>query len=265
MAGLERILWYLNFLATLGLLARLWQCRLTRTHRSLFWYWVAQAAETPILLQVPLNSVLYNQLYYALQTVSLFLAVWVVLELYREALAGHPVFARFGRQSVLGLMVTAALLAAMGVLLDSRNPRGMALLVHRYLEIERTAGLMICAFLLLISGFLLWFPVKVKRNVVVYIVGFVCFYSFRSVGLLFVNLLPPPALRPVSVLLLGCSLACLLFWTVGLRKESEDVVTVTGSRSHSGALDRLSAQLDQINRALSRSARDTWRLRMKVD
>jgi hypothetical protein len=256
MAGLERILWYLNFLATLGLLARLWQSQLTGTYRSLFWYWFAQAAETPLLLQVPFNSLLYNQLYYALQTVSLFLAIWVVLELYREALAGHPALAKFGRRSVLVLMGTAVLVAASGAALDSANPRGMAFMVHRYLEIERTIGLMVCVFLLLMGVFLLWFPVKVKHNVVVYITGFFFFYSCRAAGLLLVNLLQPSALRRMSVLLLGSSLACLLYWILRLRKESEDVVTVTGSRSHSGALDRLSAQMDQINTAVTRLARN---------
>jgi len=257
MAALERVLWYLNFVATLAVLVRLVQCKLWRTYRSLFLYWLAQAAETPVMLQVPLKSTLYDHLYYTAQTVNLILAIGVVLELYREALARHPALAGFGRRSVLVLIGSAALLAASGVMLDATILPGQSVIVHRFLTLERTVGLMVLAFLLLISGFLLWFPVKVKRNVVVYITGFVLFYSCRSGGLLLVNLLPRAALQPMSVILLGCSLACLLLWTFGLRKESEDVTTVTGNRSNAAALERLSEQLDQINTALARFARNS--------
>jgi len=111
---------------------------------------------------------------------------------------------------------------------------------------------MVLAFLLLISGFLLWFPVTVKRNVVVYITGFVLFYSSRSIGLLVNNVLPRAAYQQrISVVLLGFSLACLLLWLVGLRREGEEETTVTGPAGHAPALARLSAQLDEINTALA--------------
>lgn len=255
MAGLERVLWYLNFIATLALLARLIQYKLWRAYRFLFLYWLAQAVETPIMLQAPLNSALYAQMYYAAQTLSLILAICVVLELYREAFALYPAMAEFGRRSVLVLMSIAAVVAAFGVALDATILPGQPG-AHRFLTFERTMGFMLLIFLLLMSGFLLWFPVKAKRNIVIYITGFVLFYSSRSMGLLAANLLPMSAFQSMSVALLAFSLGCLLLWFSGLRKESEDAITVTGNRSNAAALERLSEQLDQINTALARFARN---------
>jgi hypothetical protein len=257
MAVLEQILWYLNFLATLGLLVRLVQCGLTRTYGSLFWYWLAQAAATPVMLLVPLKSSLYTKLYFTAEVISLVLAIWVVLELYREALVGHSALARFGRQSVITLMGVAAIMAGFAVTLDSKILPGQRPAIHRFLILERTVSLMIVGFLLLMSAFLLWFPVKIKRNVVVYIVGFVLFYSSRSVGILLVNLLPATALQLMSIIVLGCTLVCLLLWVIGLRKGGEDVITITGNPSHAEALSRLSGQLDEINTALARFARNS--------
>ncbi len=256
MAGLERLFWYANFVATLALLLRLTQLKLIRVYPSLFWFWLAQALETALLLPVPLKSALYDNLYYLAQTVNLALAIWVVLELYRQALSLHPALMSFGRKSVLSLMALAAILAASGVLMDSAPPPGRSFVLHRFLATERTMDLMVLAFLLLISLFLLWFPVRVKRNVVVYILGFVGFYTTRAAGLLLVNRLPQDYLQPMSGFLLACSLGCLLIWLFGLRTESKDVMTITGTHAHGAGLDRLSLQLDEINAALSRLARN---------
>ncbi len=257
MAGLERALWYLNFVATLVVLARLVQCKLWRSYPCLFLYWTAQAIGTIVLFRVPLRSILYGRIYYGAQTISLILAIFVVLELYREALARHPALAGFGRRSVVLVIGAAALMAGLGVVLDFTILPGQSPSDHRFLMLERTVDLMILAFLLIISGFLLWFPVRVKRNVVVYITGFVAFYCSRSVGILLVNLLPPAVLQPMSIVLLAISLGCLILWLTGLRRESEDRTTVTGDPAHGAALERLSAQLDHINTAVARFARNS--------
>jgi len=256
MAGAERLLWYLSLITTLTLLLRLIHSRLWLTYRFLFLYWMVQAAANVAMLPIPLTSWLYGWMYYVNQTVSLILAICVVLELYREALARHPALADFGRGSVLVLMGAAAVLASFGVMLDSAILPGQSLNIHRFLTFDRTLSLMVLVVLLLISGFLLWFPVTVKRNVVVYIIGFVVFYSSRSIGLLLINLLPQADYQRMSVVLLGFSLLCLLLWVIGLRKEGEEETTVTGHAGHAPALARLSAQLDEINAALARFARN---------
>src|SRR6266404_5761306 len=190
MPGMERILWYFNFGATVVLVWRFVHCELFRIYRFLFLYWLIQIPEHVIMFAVPLRTDLYAYLYYSFQTIDLILAVCVVQELYKMALAGLPALAAFGRKSVVFLMVCAAFFGAPGVVLDSRVLPGQYWNVHRFLTVERTMDFMILMFLLLIGGFLLWFPVRVRRNITVYMTGFVAFYLFRTAGLLLTNLLP---------------------------------------------------------------------------
>ena len=256
MAEMERVLWYLNFGATLILVFRFIQCKLFGIYRFLFLYWLVQAVTDIVMFPVPLRSDLYAYLYLSFQTINLILAVCVVQELYEMALAGHPALAAFGRKSVLLVMGLAALFGAAGVVLDSTVLPGQYWRVHRFFTMERTMDFMILMFLLLISGFLLWFPVRVRRNITVYLTGFVLFYFSRSGGLLLANRLPHEFARSVSSVLEGLTLACLLVWIWGLRAEGERETTVTGHRWNAAAAGRLSLQLDEINTALARFARN---------
>jgi hypothetical protein len=108
----------------------------------------------------------------------------------------------------------------------------------------------------MISILLLWFPIKVRRNIVVYIAGFVVFAGARSFGLLLLNLLPQPATVIVSTILLAVTLLCLLIWIFGIRPEGERATATPGYRRDPEAMERLSRQLDAINATLARFVRN---------
>ena len=50
MFGVERALFYLNFIAEVALLCRLIQCKLFSIYKSLFLYWLVQAIGGLVLL-----------------------------------------------------------------------------------------------------------------------------------------------------------------------------------------------------------------------
>jgi hypothetical protein len=256
MVAVERALFYLNFIAEIVLLGRLIQSGLYRTYQSLFLYWLLQTLGTVALLGAPAGSFLYLYLYEGVQTVNLLMALFVVRDLFRIALTEHPAVASVGRRSVVGAMLLAAALGLVGIALDASTlPAGHYWAIHDFATFERTLNFVILIFLLLISGFLLWFPIRVRRNILVYILGFVVFAAARFGGLLAANLLPQTATRLVSVVLLGISLLCLLFWTVGIRPEGERSTASPGSRRDPEAMRRLSRQLDAINQTLARFVR----------
>lgn len=255
MSGAERALFYLNFIAEVILLGRLIQCHLHQTYRSLFLYWLVQALTTLIILPVNIYSHLYLYMYWSAETIYTLMAVFVVQDLYRVALSQHPAVATFGRRSLLAAMVLAALLALSGLSLDSNIPSGHYPAIHRFATFERTMNFVVLVFLLLISGLLLWFPIKVRKNIVVYISGFVLYSASRSFGLLSVNLLPQEATRLMSTILLGLTFVSLLIWTVGIQPEGERATATSGHRRNPETMRRLSRQLDAINSALARFAR----------
>jgi len=96
MFGVERALFYLNFIAELVLLARLIQCRLYRIYGSLFLYWLVQALPSLALLSVGRQTRMYLYIYWGAQTVNIFMALYVVQDLFHIALAEHPAIASFG-------------------------------------------------------------------------------------------------------------------------------------------------------------------------
>ena len=255
MLGAERALFYLNIIAEIGLLVRLLQCKLHRTYQALFLYWLVQPIESVMLLAAGRMTWLYAYLYWGAQTLNIFMALYVIQDLFRIALAEHPAIASSGRRAVLAAMALAATVALAGITLDATVLAGHHPAVQRFATFERSMNFVVLIFLLLISILLLWFPIKVRRNVVVYIAGFVFFAAARSCGLLLANLLPPVATFTVSTILLAVTLLCLLFWTVGIRAEGERVTATPGFRRDPDAAERLSRQLDAINAMLARFVR----------
>jgi len=256
MPGAERILAYLNFIAELVLLWRLVQCQFYRTYRSLFWYWLVQAFTTLTLLSIPPRTFRYLYIYWGTETITVVMAVFVVQDLYRIALLEHPAVASFGRRSVMIILAIAGVIALSGIAMDATIlPAGHYPAIHHFATFERSMNFVILLFLLLISGLLLWFPIRVRRNIAVYISGFVLFSAARSGGLLVSNLLPQAATLTVSTILLGLTLLCLLIWIVGIRPEGERATATPGYRRDPEAMQRLSRQLDTINATLARFGR----------
>jgi len=255
MFGAELAFFYLNVVAELGLLYRLIRCRLYGTYRSLFLYLLLQVVESIALLTAGQGTWLYVYIYWGAQSLNIFVALYVVQDLFHIALAEHPAIASFGRRSVLAAMVLAAGVALVGITLDATVLPGHYWGIQRFLTFERTMNFVILIFLLLISILLLWFPVEVRRNIVVYISGFLLFAASRSSGLLLLNLLPQPATVIVSTVMLALTLLCLLIWIVGIRPEGERTTAAPGSRRDPEAMRRLGRQLDSINATLARFVR----------
>lgn len=254
MSGAERALFYLNFMAQLVLLYRLLHSRLYRIYLSLFLYWLLQALPSVALMAIPIHSHPYVYVYWGAQTINVLMAVFVVQDVYRIALLEHPAVASFARRTVLAAMAIAAIVALSGITLDSTILAGQSRAVHRFATFERSMNIVILLFLLLISVLLLWFPIRVRRNIVVYISGFVLFSASRSFGLLLYNLRPQDA-RLTSTILLGLTLLCLLIWIVGIEPEGELATATPGYRRNPETMQRLSHQLDSINAALTRYVR----------
>ena len=252
----ETILWYSYLAAAAGVLLRMLQYRIASTYRYLAWYLLAQVGVGLALLPFSVNSNLYAVIYLGGETLYILLSIAAVLEIYRLTLADRPALAAFGRRAVIYLLAASGLIAAAGFWLDAAVRPGQSLILHRFWSVERTVELMLVVALLAASAFLLWFPVRVRRNIVVYVVGFVLHFVASSSVLLLTNLLPQAVLRTLGTAMMALELVSTLIWLVGLRAESRDTSAVTGHRWNPDALEALTAQLDAINAALSRHVRD---------
>jgi len=235
-------------------MVRLYLTRIFHVYRRLVLYLLAYAAEFVATAAIPVNSTLYGYVYMLSESLNVLLSLLVVLELYKLVLVDHPALADASGKAIAYAMAAGALVAGLAATLDSSIRPGQSPVMHRFFTVERSLDLILLVFLVLISGFVAWFPVVVKWNVAIYVTGFGVFYVSRTFGLLAANLLPARWVALVSDVLLGFALACLLLWLFGLRREEGDSIPEDpGGRAASAA--RLTGQLDSINSALLRLGR----------
>lgn len=181
------------------------------------------------------------------------LAVCLSVQLWVLALRAYPGLAMFGRRVAIYALIVALLIAAGGLALQPPVTPDQSVFLHYFNAFEGALDSMVALFLAAATLFLLWFPVEVPRNVAVFIGGIVCFLIAEWGTLLVVNLHPNTVGIP-NVVILSIYLACLIFWTVALRRTGETLTMVTGHRWNPEEAERLLGQLDAINARLKHAA-----------
>lgn len=239
------LLWYLNVAATSALAYRLLRNELYRSYPFLFAYLLADAMQSAggmLLVGRPE----YAYFYLTTQLPKIALEACVVFELYRVALKQTPALARFASNAVLYVLGTACVAAGLFALIDSAVPPGGSPILHRMNRLEHTADLVLLFFLLTISAFLAWFPVRVTRNGVLYTAGFVVYFLARALGLLLTNLWPQWR-ADADIAMFTVTLVCLCVWLAALGKGGEFTTVLTGHRRDPDAMQELTRQLQAIN------------------
>lgn len=240
--------------AALILLVSLAAHRLHAVYPCFFSYLIADAAGTSAGLIFRAHRRLYAEIYFASHGLKMLLAVLVVLEIYRIALAGQPALARYGRNAVGYILAGAALIAAAGFWIDQNADLARPALLRHFISLERTMDAWMLVFLLMIGIFMCWFPVRLKRNAFWYIGGFILYFLTRSTGLLLSNVVPALIFR-LDNIMIATQIFCLLVWIVALRPAGEKITTTVGHRWDATAAGRLQSQLNTINAALLRFSR----------
>ena len=224
--NLEQAMWYLNMAAAAVLFARLYAQGLVRAYPFLFAYLFADTLEQIVALAFAQNRQIYAETYFVGQTVKVGLAIFVILELYELALAQQPALARLGRRMLgyLFLIVVAFGLINLLLAFDRGDQERGALLVG-FLRMERSVDLVTFVVLILVAGFLLWFPVRTRRNVAVWLGGFLLYSFSRWAGLLLNNRFGQRT-HELNVAMLAVSLGCLIGWSLMLTREGEKEIVV---------------------------------------
>lgn len=225
---------------------------LNKVYPWLFLYIAVDAFESLLGVTLSTKSNLYFDVYFVGQTSKLVIGVGLVLELFRQALTDHPALARFGRRAAGYLLLAAASAATAALALNSHIPHGRSPLLYRYILFERTMAGTLAVFLVLITAFASWFPVRMRRNVVLYIYGFLGYFVARFLGLLALAVLPLRWKNAEDSTLLLLQVACLVVWIIGLNREGEQKTTVIGQRWNPAESERLALQLNAINANLVR-------------
>jgi hypothetical protein len=238
-----------------AVVAKLWWSGLVAAYKMLFCYLTADFISSIAAVTVRYDTNTFGYVYFASQTVKIILAAFVLVEIYTLALAGTPALSRFGRNIVSYILGAAALFPVVGVITDHAASR------HPYLRgfflFEQTMDGTMAIFLILISIFMGWFPVRLRRNVIVYIGGFIVWALSRSVLVHIINqwLGNKQVSMVANSVQMFIEVGCLLLWLLGLRREGESRTAVVGHLWNRAEAARLTDQLDAINNSLERLRR----------
>lgn len=251
----EKGLLYLTTALTVSLLAKLWRSGLVKIYRRLFSFLAVDFLSSVIGLSVPYNTTWYGYLYVAMQTLKIAVAAFVLVEIYALALERTPALAQFGRNTVSYILGAAALLPVAGILMDhAPSPHPY---LRRFLLFEQTMDATIAIFLIIISVFIAWFPVRMRRNVILYAGMFIVWFLSRSAGVHVVNQWSGDltVALVVNFAEMGIIIGCLMVWLIGLQPEGEGRTAVVGHLWNRAEAGRLTEQLDAINDSLERLRR----------
>ena len=242
------VLWALKVCASLALIGKLIWTRLIAVYPWLFLFVAAEIAETILRIGFHEQEV---QIYRGAEIVRTVLAVAVLWELVRLGFEGYSALSAFIRKASWYMIAGCLAFSFLNWAFDPTLPEGRSPMLHETLAAVRAVTSGLFAYLLLLIGFMGWFPVRMRRNVAFLLVGLAAYFSARWLALLGSNLSPDDTSR-MRVFELAVVAACAVSWTFLLTREGERTQTITGHRWNPAEMARLSKKLDAINTGLVR-------------
>lgn len=254
---------FTNDVLGIVLIVRLLSLRLHRVYKVFCLYLLLVLVGPPLgLLEHSVKALDYRVLYVLIAAGSWALTLWMVYSLLGAILARLPGILRFSRRLlafVFALSTVVAIIAARPEFQSDQTSHAgwsLDLAVALATLVERVVTTVSLLALLAIQTFILWFPVSLPRNLVLFSIGFVFNFVCETVLLLFRGMLPPSAdavIDPINLFVLG---ACLLYFSLVITGPGEIIPVRLGHIWQVSQQDRLFRQLEQINGALLRSARN---------
>jgi hypothetical protein len=203
----------------------------------------------------------YGLAWRVMRPIAWVLSLWMVYALLHAMLANFPGILRLSRK-ILNFAFIAALIIA---LLTARAEyyasalSASAISANRALSLvfvlERVISMAAVLVLLGMLAFILWFPVRMPRNLAVFSIGFVAFFTAR-VALLLAHTYWPNANREALSNATSLALAgCCAYWLLLINRAGEITSVRIGHSWGPVEQRRLIGQLEAMNDALLRAAR----------
>jgi len=202
----------------------------------------------------PYENNAYGWIWALSEPVMWTLQILVVLELYSLVFQNHKGIASLGRWTVLtGLTIAVALSSI--TLPSELSHSAVTYVILRWCSLaERGVDASLVVFLLLITAFLVWFPVPLNRNVVLYSMVYALYFIAGTLAELANNLGGLATWNVVSLATKGLDLVCLSLWIVYLSRAGEAKTVVFNHTWTPEREELLMRQLGAINASLLRSA-----------
>jgi hypothetical protein len=254
---------FINGVLGLVLVLRLLSLRLHRVYQVFFAYVMLVLLTPPVVMVAnSMTSLDYRVVYLGVSVASWTLTLSMVYALLGAILGHLPGILRFSRWLLAGVfalsIIIALVLARPEIHIDQNSYAGsyLQLAVKLVSPLERVVTTVSLLALLAIQGFILWFPVSLPRNLVLFSIGFVITFICETILLLVRGLLPASAAAIIDPINLFILAAFLLYFCLVITAAGELIPVRIGHVWQISEQERLFRQLENINGALLRSVRN---------
>jgi hypothetical protein len=237
------------------LLLKLSRQQLCPAYRFFSWYLGFHLARGVLLSTLPYNTDAYGWVWLLSAPVLWLLYVLVVLELYSLVLRNYKGIATLSRWTLMGALGISIVLSALSLVADMSHAAQRYPVILYFNAVERGVVSSLAIFLLLITGFLTWYPVPLSRNVIVHSIVYSIYFLSMTMGLLWRNVTGHAVNNTVNLVLLAVSVSCLLVWILFLNRQGEETTVVLRQHWRPEQEEQLVERLSAINAMLLRSAR----------
>ena len=237
------------------LVLKLWQTGLRRVYKLFFIYVVVRLVRSLVLFPIPTDKTLYGTIFVLSLPLLWFLYVMVVLELYSLVLGNYTGIASLGRWALIVALVISVFVSGISLLPDLSNPAEKYPKLLPFLVIERGVVSSLAIFLLLISAFVVWYPVPLNRNTLIHCIVFSVYFLSSTMGFLIRNVTGHQVTPGVNLAVVITALVTLLMWIAFLNRAGEARTVLLRYQWRAEDEERLVGQLNAINSTLLRAAR----------
>jgi hypothetical protein len=227
---------------------------LHRVYPGFFVYLVFRALRSGGLRLLDLSQTAYGTAWMLTEPLVWILFGYATLELTSRALRDYPGLVSLSRTTLTAGLAVGVVVSLASLRIDaSWSPGDFPVLLGFNLA-RRGIYCALSIYLLLLAGFLLWFPIPIARNLLLH-AALLSLYSLAGTATLFIrNLLGPGVIPQVSVALMIISQLCMAGWLLLTRAGQQRPAIARGHwnpETERHMLERLSA----LNQSLSRSRR----------
>lgn len=254
-AAVVEILSWASIVGYAALCFRLWRDGLDRTYRWFTAYLLFDAARSIGLKVIPYNTNLYFWVWATSELFLDILYILVVLELVSLILGKFRGIASLGRWAVFAALMLGVFIASVSLSPDLSNPTEQYPLLRYFFVLQRGINSSLVLFLLFMTLFLVWYPVPLSRNLVVYSAIYFVYFLCISLAFLVRNLAGHPVTQLVNLALSATNVACVVAWLALLTRAGEQRAVTVRQRWNAAEQQHLIDQLAAINASLLRTAR----------
>jgi hypothetical protein len=185
----------------------------------------------------------------------------MVYALLRAILTGLPGILRLSKK-ILSYAFPLSFVVALLTAVPEYTASGAANVADRLdyvvivaLILERLISTIALLTLLLMLAFVLWFPVRMPRNLALFSIGFVVYFSAKTFFLMFHNFWSHEMLSIVDNGVTFILCICLAYWITFLNRQGEVSPITLGHSWKSTKQSKLLNELESINAVLERAGR----------